>query len=116
MGTSIVFDYMCRDDVKTHVEVDCINRKVSVTNYTDVILDQALGLRPATIENIQYFFKDRCFEETRPDKDTLLELLGLTQYNPYDIVKQTRGRMWGDDFWIRFEGDTATWADVINQK
>lgn len=54
----------------------------------------------------------RCFEEARPDKYELLNRLGLTEYNPWEIVKVTHGRLWDDYLWIKFEGEDLTWKDV----
>lgn len=62
------------------------------------------------------FLKSRCFEETRPDKREILEMLGLSEYNPLEITKKTHGRLYHyDTMWIRWEGETLTWEDVYDK-
>lgn len=39
--------------------------------------------------------------------------MGLQQYNPYDIVRITHGKMVNDPCWIRFDGETLSYEELI---
>jgi hypothetical protein len=41
-----------------------------------------------------------------------LEDMGLSAYNPWEIVKITHGVMLEDFVWIRFDGEDLKWNDV----
>ena len=55
--------------------------------------------------------KTRCWDEHRPDIDKLLGIIGLDDYNPYEICKKTHGRMVQDKTWFRFEGENLKFKD-----
>lgn len=55
--------------------------------------------------NILMSLQNRCFDRARPDKDELLEYLGLSEYNVYKIVRRTHGMILGDQIWFRFDDD-----------
>lgn len=114
MGKMLEFDYMYYDTVCEHVEIDLVNMNVRSTVYTDEIMLQVFGKRPKTIENVYHFFQSRCFEETNYGLKDLLGLLGLQQYNPYDIVRITHGKMVNDQCWIRFAGEKLTYQELYN--
>jgi len=56
--------------------------------------------------------KDRCFDEKRTDADKLLNALGLSEYNPYEICKKTHGKMIQDKTWFKFEGETINYKTL----
>lgn len=115
MGKKLIFDYMYFDTVSEHVEVDMVSLTVESKVYAKDIMLQVFGKRPKTVENVQFFFRSRCFEETNYGLRDLLKLLGLQQYNPYDIVRITHGKMVNDPCWIRFEGETLSYEELISQ-
>ncbi len=94
MGKVLGFAFMYYDTVCEHVEVDLETMEVRSKVYTDEIMLQVFGKRSKTIENVHHFFRSRCFEETNYGLKDLLELLGLQQYNPYDIVRITHTVSW----------------------
>lgn len=54
-----------------------------------------------------------CFEEGNADKEFFLKVLGLDEYNPWDIVPLTHGVMLEDFLWVRFKGqENLTWEEV----
>ena len=55
----------------------------------------------------------RCFEENRADATERLHALGLTHYNPLEIVRRTHGVSYNDYIWIRFPGEKLTAKDVL---
>ena len=59
--------------------------------------------------------KDRCWDENRPDIDLLLDKIGLSEYNPYEICKKTHGKMAQDRTWFKFDGETLTYRVLIGK-
>ncbi|MDE6025681.1 MAG: hypothetical protein K2G45_09530 [Lachnospiraceae bacterium] len=46
--------------------------------------------------------KDRCWDEDRPDLSRILEVFGLTEFNPIELVKRTHGKSCNDPLHFRF--------------
>ena len=53
--------------------------------------------------NVMRWFEDRAFPEERVGCKELLEELGLDRYDPWEIVKKTRGPLMTDYFWLKVE-------------
>lgn len=109
---NLVFDWMLKDKVVTHVEANFKTREVIAINYTDIVYEKFFYNCEPSIERIFWRFKDRCFEECRPDKNILLKQMGLNQYSPVDIVRFTHGHTNRDDLWIQFEGEDFTYDEI----
>lgn len=94
-------------------EVEIIDNKVKVERY---ILNSALQpffSDTLNVGHILSFFESRCFDKNRGDKAILLEKYGLTEYNPIEIVKKSKGRLWEDFTWVDFYPYTDTkWKDI----
>lgn len=112
MERKIVFDYMNKNEVCSHVEVYPARQEVIVTDYATDIMDTAFGLRPHDMENLDWFFRSRSFPETRADIKELLAMMNLTEFSAYQMCKRTLGRMISDTYWIRWEGETRTWEEL----
>lgn len=112
MDKKLVFDYMNKNVVCSHVEVNLRTREVYCEDFTNVVHHLVFAKRPHTVENLNFFFETRCFPRGREDEKDILEFLGLRQYNPLDIVRKTHGVMYKDYNWIRFEGENIQWEDV----
>lgn len=105
------FETYWKEELCTIVELDEVGNCVHIERPVTTIPKQQLNGKQ-TRESIYDFIVSRCFEEARPDKYELLNRLGLTEYNPWEIVKVTHGRLWDDYLWIKFEGEDLTWKDV----
>ena len=60
--------------------------------------------------------KSRCWDENRSDMNILLGLIGLNEYNPYEICKITHGKMIQDDTWFKFDGETLNYRMLKERK
>ena len=56
--------------------------------------------------------RSRCFDEHRTDSQQLLSLLGLKEFNPYEICKITHGKMVQDKIWFKFANEKITYSDL----
>jgi len=93
--------YMYKDKKCTLIDVDELNKKVSIRNYVPSIMYRAFGNndRPG-YDDYEEFLKSRCFPESRDKIKIELEALGIPFYDPFMIIEKTEGRMAEDDFWI----------------
>ena len=56
--------------------------------------------------------EDRCWDKNRPDIKKILGLIGLDEYNPYEICRRTHGRMYQDHIWFRFPGEIISYEEL----
>lgn len=110
------FDVMWKNDVISSVSITNNRKTVEIKTFDDCVGKQPFCNGNHTLQRVYDFLEYRCFEKARPDCDEILEYYGLTEYNPWEIVKKTHGRLWEDYLWIRFEGENLTWDDVRNGK
>lgn len=111
MGRYLRFEYLKENEVMSEICIDRQTRKVDVVNRTSVVIFMFLGRMEPTIENVYAMLESRCFSRDRYDKNVLLEMLGLIQYDPLDICMKTHGRKINDTFWIRWEGESLKWEN-----
>ena len=96
--------YMNKQNICTIIDVDVLNQKVKIKNYTNNLIYRAFGRNEnPTFKDYEDFLKSRCFPETRDKLKLVLEDLNLPFYDPFLIIEKTEGRMAEDDFWIKIE-------------
>lgn len=102
MGTTMRLTYMFRQHPCTVIDVDFLERKISIQNKTSDLVHRAFGVTEApTWKDFESFLRERCFPETRGNKKELLRELGLTDYDPLQIIEKTHGRMADDELWLK---------------
>ena len=102
-GCTMRLTYMFRRQPCTVIDVNFLDRKVVIQNKTDDILHRAFGVIEApTWNDFENFLRDRCFPQTRGNCKELLREMGLTDYDPLQIVEKTKGRLADDEMWLRF--------------
>ena len=102
-GCTMRLTYMFRQHPCTVIDVDFLAQKIWIQNMTDDPVHRAFGIiEHPTWEDFEAFLRERCFPETRGNKKALLRELGLTDYDPLQIVEKTQGRMADDDLWLKF--------------
>jgi len=106
------FKVMVRDTVVADVSI-LNNNEVSVKKYSENPAFQPFCGENQSIDRVYRFLQRRCFNPARPDKMEILSAMGLEEYDPVEIVKQTHGHMFHDFTWILFEGENYTWDDII---
>ena len=94
--------YYHLDTVCTIIDVDTINQRVSIKNYTNNLIFRAFGRNEhPTFADYEEFLRSRCFPEERDKMKIMLRELDIPFYDPMMIIEKTDGRMAEDDFWIR---------------
>ena len=95
--------YMYKTLPCTYIDVNFLERQVLICNKTDDVLRRAFGaVEKPTWEDFENFLRDRCFPATRGNKKELLEELGITDYDPLQILEKTKGRCAEDNMWMKF--------------
>ena len=96
--------YYYLNTVCTIIDVDTINQRVEIKNYTDNLIFRAFGRNEhPTFEDYEQFLRSRCFPEERDKMKLMLRELDIPFYDPLMIIEKTNGRMAEDDFWIKIE-------------
>jgi len=97
----MIFNIYTLKELVATIYADFEKKEVSVTNYTNVIIDRPFGINEhPTWERFEQYLESRCIPRTRHHLDWHLKELGLTEYNPLEIIKRTDGKMAGDYFSI----------------
>lgn len=105
------FEVYWKDEITARV---CVRKKkVLVTRFTDNPGKQLFAAKEMTRYQLGKIFEMRCWEKERPDINDILRHLGLSEYNPYEIVKKTHGVSYNDFIWFRFPGEELTSKDVL---
>ena len=96
--------YMYKQTICTVIDVNEMQRKIQIYNYTDNVMFQAFGVNEEpTYEEYLEFLESRCFPESRDKMKLILKDLNLPFYDPFMIIEKTEGRMAEDEFWIKIE-------------
>jgi len=95
--------YMYKQFPCTLIDVNFLDQNIRILNKTNDMLRRAFGAieNPSWID-FENFLKERCFPATRGNAKELLKQLGITDYDPMQIVEKTRGRTAEDDMWLKF--------------
>lgn len=103
-GCTLRMTYMYGRRPCTVIDVDFLHQKVYIQNRTDDLLHRAFGVvEDPCWEDFQEFLKSRCFTPTRGNIKTELRALGLTDYDPLQIVEKTNGHTAEDSLWLKFQ-------------
>ncbi len=101
-GSTMRLTYMFRQHPCTVIDVDFLEQKIYIQNKTTDLVHRAFGvIENPTWNDFEVFLKDRCFPETRGNKKELVRQLGLTDYDPLQIIEKTQGRMSDDELWLK---------------
>ena len=96
--------YMYRQKPCTMIDVNEVEQRVRVVNYTDKLMFRAFGkVEEPDYKMYEEFLESRCFPSSRDKMKLVLKDLELPFYDPLMIIEKTGGRMAEDDFWIQIE-------------
>lgn len=91
------------DDTRlcTLIYADFSDMTLQAENYTDLLIKTAFGKKVLPIwQDFQTFLEERCIPRGRVGIREYLMDIGLSEYDPLEIVKRTEGRMAEDDQWL----------------
>ncbi len=96
--------YYYRDMLCTVIDVDEIEQRVKIKNYTNNLLYRAFGKNEQpSFSDYEEFLESRCFPGSRDKMKLMLKEYDIPFYDPLLIIEKTGGRMEEDDFHIVVE-------------
>ena len=101
-GCSMRMIYMYKQHPCTVIDIDFLKQRIYIQNKTDDLIHRAFGVieRP-TWEDFEFFLEDRCFPRERGNCKSILKTMGISDYDPLQIIEKTQGRMAEDKQWIK---------------
>lgn len=108
------FLLMWKDEVVGNVTIG--EKEIHINRYSTNPVKQIFYKETITRYEFGEILRHRCWDENRPDLDVLLGMIGLNEFNPYEICKKTHGLMVQDFTWFKFEGETLTFDTVRRRK
>lgn len=109
-NTELFMETYWEDEKTAEVRLD--NRYAYITRYTNHPVKQIFYSDKITRFELGGILEDRCWDKHRPDIDKILSMLGLDDFNPYEICKRTHGKMKQDHIWFRFPGEILSYEEV----
>ena len=109
-NTELFMECYWRDEKTATVRLD--KTYAYITRYTNHPVKQIFYADKITRFEFGGILEDRCWDKNRPDIKKLLSLIGLNEYNPYEICKRTHGKMYQDSIWFRFPGEILTYEEI----
>ncbi len=105
------FEVFWKNELSSRVSVH--KNRVHVSRYIIHPIRQIFHSDTITRHQLMEALRLRCFEEGRADIDVKLAAIGLTEYDPLEIVRRTHGVSYNDFIWIRFPGEKLCAEDVL---
>ncbi len=96
--------YMLGHKPMTIIYVNFFDKKIQIQNRTSNIYDMAFGkVISPNWEQFEIFINERVIPKDRVDLDKILKVIGVDHYDPLLIITKTKGKMEGDNYWMRIK-------------
>lgn len=105
MGHSLQkFSFYDDEELCTVIYADFTDKTLKAQNRTDDVVKTAFGNNtlPAWKDFLD-FMEERCVPKARSGIREYLETIGVSEYNPLEIIQKTKGKMAEDKQWIEIE-------------
>lgn len=109
-NTELFCECYWKDEKTASVRLD--ERYAYISRYTLHPGKQLFYADKITRYEFGEILEDRCWDRNRPDLKKLLSMIGIDEYNPYEICKRTHGKMYQDKIWFRFPGEILSYEEV----
>ena len=98
------FSFYNGDELCTTIYADFTDKTlISFNHIADPVMTAFGNTISPTWSAFEKFLEERCIPRQRDGLREYLEVLGLSDYDPIDIIKITAGRMAEDDQWMQIE-------------
>lgn len=89
------------DTLCTTIVADFTDHTLCTENHTKQLVKTAFGKNQLpTWTDLMAFLEERCVPRQRDGIREYMDALGLDEYDPWEIIKRTQGRMAEDQQWI----------------
>ena len=111
-NTDYDIDVYWKNDLTCHIKVR--GSSVSFRNYAIDPVKLPFGVKTiVTQDDLEEFFKDRCFPQERTNSKQILRNLGIDCYEPELICRKTHGMQFDDFMWLQFNDEPQVyWNDI----
>lgn len=93
----VVYVYADREKPATIIDACSLTQKVKIVNLTDDMVSRAFGIQEKPDwEAYEEFLESRCMPGTRYGIREELAYMGIDSYDPFLIIQETGGRVYGD--------------------
>ena len=90
-----------KDKPCTRIYADFTLQTITAENLTDNIIKTAFGVKlKPTWDDFLDFLEERCVPRQRDGLREYLDVLGIDEYDPFQIIQKTKGRMAEDQQWL----------------
>lgn len=97
-------EYYDKNKLCTVIYADFTDKTLRAENRTYNIIKTAFGANTTPDwEDFQVFLEERSVPRNREGIREYLEAIGVDEYEPFEIVKKTQGRMAEDEQWLKIE-------------
>ena len=93
-------------------EIYVRGNEVTIKRFTLHPVKQIFSRDKMDIFGLSEVFRRRCWDENRDGIEDILKKLGLSHYDPLEIVRKTHGVSYNDFIWFQFDGELLFWKDV----
>ena len=93
-------------------EIYVRGNEVTIKRFTLHPVKQIFSRDKMDIYGLSEVFRRRCWDENRDGIEDILKKLGLSHYDPLEIVRKTHGVSYNDFIWFQFDGELLFWKDV----
>lgn len=108
------FEVYWKNEITARVYVH--KSEAIISRFVEHPVKQIFAKTHMTRDQVNRVLELRCWDKGRPDLSELLKSIGLTEFNPQEIVRRTHGVMRNDFIWFRFPGENITCRDVLLRK
>ena len=96
--------YFNQSTLCTQICADFSDHTLAIENESVPNLYRAFGVNETpTWNDFMVFLEERCVPQQRDGLNYYLDALGLDEYDPWEIVQRTEGRMAEDHQWLKLE-------------
>lgn len=114
----VLYVYADRGLPSTIIDACALTEKVKIINLTDDMLSRAFGVNEhPDWEDYKLFLESRCMPRTRFGIREELSYMGIDSYDPFLIIAETAGRVYGDhQYLMKMEkGWIERYDKIINE-
>lgn len=96
--------YYDKNKLCTLIYADFTDKTLKIENRTENLIKTAFGANTAPDwQAFTDFLEERCVPRNRMGIREYLEAIGVEEYEPFEIVQKTQGRMAEDKQWLKTE-------------
>ena len=99
--------YMCMDKCLEVFDIDLRREEVERKTVEHNALWSPFQCYEPGYRDFEQFLESRCFPRYRANRKEIFRSIGIDYYDPWSIVRRTRGIMMNEPCWFLYESDTG---------